>query len=94
MKTSIIVLSVLLAGMASAYASKYYTPETPNYVHGYTKSDGTTVQPYYRANRGEAQDNDSSSANDDGYGNDNDSGYGNNSYGSNEYGSNDSDSGY
>lgn len=40
----------------SAVASQYWSPETPVHVNSYTRSDGTYVHSYYRAEPGEGQD--------------------------------------
>lgn len=47
MKLIITLAAFLLA--TAVFASPYYTAQTPGHVRGYIKSDGTYVQPYYRA---------------------------------------------
>ena len=57
MKVITVLISVGCLLPLIALGSPYWTSDTPNYVHGYTKSDGTYVQPYYRANRGSRENN-------------------------------------
>lgn len=50
---SILLGSILVLASFGAFASAYWSPETPVHVNGYTRSNGTHVNSYYRAEPGE-----------------------------------------
>ena len=51
-----LMISIFLGMICmAAFASPYYTPETPVHVNGYTRSNGTHVDSYYRAEPGQGQ---------------------------------------
>lgn len=91
MKYPIAIFFLIFSIPSLAY--KYYAPDHPVHVEGYTRSDGTYVEPYYRARPGEARESDSlnSGYNSNTYSNNynNDSGY--NNYDSSDSNDNDDD---
>ena len=54
-----LVIGFILSFMfvSVAFASQYYSAQTPVHDDGYTRSDGTCVQSYYRAEPGQASQN-------------------------------------
>lgn len=79
--------SIFIAGLifisTGALASRYYSPETPVHVKSYTRSDGTYVQPYYRAKPRERAENPYREYHEQTYKSDNYSSDYNSGYGSN-----------
>ena len=54
-----LILGLILTCVLStvAFASPYYSAQTPVHVSGYTRSNGTQVHSYYRAEPGQAKYN-------------------------------------